>query len=73
MAVILRSYSHHNIDVEIKDEDARFSWRCTEFYGHLEERLRERSWDLLRLLRQDNRLPWLVVGDFNEISHSFEK
>lgn len=33
----------------------------------------ESSWNLLRRLREDQLLPWLVGGDFNEIAFSYEK
>ena len=31
------------------------------------------SWSLLKSLRGSSRLPWLVVGDFNEIKFQSEK
>ncbi|KAA3477124.1 reverse transcriptase [Gossypium australe] len=31
------------------------------------------SWNLLRTLGQEQRYPWLVSGDFNEIMYLFEK
>ncbi|KAH1129371.1 hypothetical protein J1N35_000749 [Gossypium stocksii] len=37
------------------------------------EQNRAKSWELLRQLGQDQRSPWDVVRDFNEIMHSFEK
>lgn len=41
--------------------------------GNPDECLRKFSWDLLCQLGRDQRLSWLVVGDFNEITFSFEK
>lgn len=35
--------------------------------------MRESSWNLLCRLGHDQNLPWLTVGDFNEIVLSFEK
>ncbi|MBA0781705.1 hypothetical protein Gotri_002599 [Gossypium trilobum] len=31
------------------------------------------SWDKLRRLYEDCQLPWLIMGDFNEIMYSFKK
>ncbi|GMI76027.1 hypothetical protein HRI_001272000 [Hibiscus trionum] len=70
--VHLRSYSKHHIDVEIHDDD-NGPWRLIGFYGNPVEQSRPESWDLLRQLATDQSLPWIVVGDFNEILYSFEK
>ncbi|KAH1122871.1 hypothetical protein J1N35_006031 [Gossypium stocksii] len=37
------------------------------------DRFRLDSWELLRQLGQDQSMPWVVMGDFNEIMSSFEK
>ncbi|MBA0812531.1 hypothetical protein Gohar_026496, partial [Gossypium harknessii] len=42
-------------------------WICTGFYGALEERLREESWNLLCQLNDLPNVPWLIIGDFNKI------
>ena len=42
-------------------------WHLTGFYGHPETTRRVESWCLLKSLRGSSQLPWLVVGDFNEI------
>ena len=36
-------------------------------YGHPEERLKSETWRLMRHLRAQASLPWLCLGDFNEI------
>lgn len=46
--------------------------RLTCFYGALEEHNRQVLWELLRRLGFSQNMPWLVVGDFNEIMFSFE-
>ncbi|KAA3468379.1 reverse transcriptase [Gossypium australe] len=68
-----RSYSFYHIDVDITDCDHGIKWRLTGFYGNPVESLRSMSWDLLCHLHHNNTGPWLVVGDFNEITSSFEK
>jgi hypothetical protein len=48
-------------------------WRFTGFYGELAWEDRQQSWSSLRDLSTRPLLPWLVIGDFNEILYSNEK
>lgn len=48
-------------------------WRFTGFYGHPTTAERHRTWTLLRSLGDESSLPWVVVGDFNELLHASEK
>lgn len=73
LLVSLRSYSAYHINVVFKEDSKDFEWRLMGFYGHIEERLKGRSWELLRHLGRDQILSWLVIGDFNEVAFSFEK
>lgn len=50
-----------------------FKWRMTGFYGHLKTHRRYESWDLLTFLNNQLQLPWLCLGDFNEILSTTEK
>ncbi|KAA3486448.1 reverse transcriptase [Gossypium australe] len=69
----LISFSSYHIDVEVNDTGCGDKWRLTGFYGNPDERGRSASWNLLRQLSNNNSLPWVVLGDFNEIAISFEK
>ncbi|MBA0626339.1 hypothetical protein Godav_004020, partial [Gossypium davidsonii] len=71
--VSIKSYSFSHIDAMILDPDNGMEWRLTGFYGCPDIRFRTVSWDLLRRLGQDQDVPWMVIGDFNEILSSFEK
>ncbi|KAK3230319.1 hypothetical protein Dsin_002200 [Dipteronia sinensis] len=42
------------------------------FYGHPEVQMRHLSWTLLKRLQGLSDLPWLYIGDFNEILYNFE-
>ena len=49
------------------------SWRETGFYGQPDTSKRHISWKLLDSLREQCDMPWVVFGDFNEITHLDEK
>ena len=67
------SFSKYHINVKVEAILEGGSWRFIGFHGDLETSKRYKSWDLLRQLKEVNRLPWLCVGDFNEIISMDEK
>lgn len=71
--VSLRSYSKCHIDVKVQENLNLDVWRFTGFYGSPYLHERDESWNTLLRLGEDQSLPWLVSGDFNEILYSFEK
>lgn len=70
--VVVKGYSSGFIDCIVNSPDEK-TWRFTGFYGHPEKAQRHLSWDLLRRLRGQFTLPWLIAGDFNEVLHFSEK
>lgn len=42
-------------------------------YGDSDFRRRTVNWAHLRAIGGSRRVPWLMLGDFNDISHSWEK
>ncbi|XP_074310071.1 uncharacterized protein LOC141644829 [Silene latifolia] len=42
-------------------------WRVTGFYGWPTVLDRHLSWRLLRILSRQSTLPWVILGDFNEV------
>ncbi|VFQ60129.1 unnamed protein product [Cuscuta campestris] len=68
----LISYSFNHVDVSIRF-GCEVEWRFTGFYGHPKWSQRSDSWTLLRSLKDRSPLPWVVVGDFNDICASHEK
>ncbi|KAG8472532.1 hypothetical protein CXB51_034417 [Gossypium anomalum] len=71
--ITLRIFSNSHINVDIKEELEEKIWRFTRFYGAPVEGLRKDSWNLIRHLENECGLPWVMMGDFNEIMFSFEK
>ncbi|CAM8948104.1 unnamed protein product [Rhodiola kirilowii] len=60
----IRSYSDWHVDMEVRDNQ----WsRITLFYGDPKVSGRKHSWTLLRRLCTMSNLPWMVIGDFNEV------
>ena len=49
------------------------AWRFTGFYENPTTANREHSWALLKHLCLKMDLPWICVGDFNEITKAEEK
>lgn len=70
--VELRNYSRYHIDVKIVEQDG-FTRRFTGIYGEPATDKRDKTWDLLRILDQQIKLPWLCAGDFNEVLYCHEK
>ncbi|XP_062014558.1 uncharacterized protein LOC133731122 [Rosa rugosa] len=67
------TFSPHHIDIMIDGGSGNPRWRLTGFYGFSRTSERDRSWQLLRDLRDLDSLPWVVIGDFNEILNNGEK
>ena len=65
-------YSNSHIDVVVTDTTSNMWWRATGFYSHPDTQKRHMSWKL-QCLSSQLSLPWLVFGDFNEITHLKEK
>lgn len=57
----------------IVEEDDGFKWRLTGVYGesHIEKKVE--TWRLLRKMHHQIQLPWVCLGDINEIMFSHEK
>lgn len=69
----VKSYSGNHIDAFVRETENPSTWRITCFYGHPETHKRYESWRLLSFLHSQYHLPWLCLGDFNEILSMHEK
>ena len=66
------SSSPNHIDAVV-GANPRDQWRFTGVYGFADSSRKQETWSLLRGLHRGVSLPWLCVGDFNEILWSHEK
>jgi hypothetical protein len=71
--VEIQNYSQHHINGVICTQPNSIPWKFTGFYGQPDVARRRETWSLLKILAQFNPLPWVCVGDFNEILTPSEK
>ena len=64
--VDIQSFSDNHIDAII-DHRVDDAWRFMSFYGNLNAASQEDSWSRLKTLSTRFSLPWICMGDFNEI------
>jgi hypothetical protein len=64
-------YSQYHIDV-IVTESGGEPWRLTCVYREAQTHLRFKTWDMLKFIKSSNSLPWMCIGDFNEVLHQSE-
>ena len=68
----VQTSSDNHIDAVV-DQGMDDAWRITGFYGNPDSANREDSWSLLHDLSHRYSLPWMCIGDFNEILRAEEK
>jgi hypothetical protein len=62
----LQSFSKNHIDMKVVDGE-NDPWRLTCIYGEAQHALRYRTWELMSLLCAHSDLPWVCIGDYNEV------
>jgi hypothetical protein len=60
------------IDVSIQESVDKV-WRLTGIYGEPHWEDKYKTWNGIRHLHAQSSLPWVLIGDFNEILYSHEK
>jgi hypothetical protein len=68
ISVTLLPYSQYHIDAIITEGDTD-PWRLTCVYGEAQVSERHKTWDMLKFIRSTSPLPWVCIGDFNEVLH----
>ena len=71
--VRLKSCSNSHIDVVVCGKMGTKPQRAMGFYGQLDLGKRHISWKLIEALKKQCDMPWVILGDSNEITHSDEK
>ena len=59
------------IDVHVHETNGDI-WRMTGIYGEPSWEHKDRTYQYIRDLHAQSRLPWVIIGDFNEILLSSE-
>ncbi|XP_073367941.1 uncharacterized protein [Aegilops tauschii subsp. strangulata] len=67
----IQGYSKYHIDA-IMSELGTVPWRLSCIYGEAKVADRYKTWDTLRSLAGTSSLPWLAMGDFNEVLRQSE-
>jgi exonuclease III len=66
LVMTLHNFSKYHIDMTVV-EPGKDPWRLTVWYGEANRALRFHTWDMMRFLKADCDLPWMNIGDFNEV------
>jgi exonuclease III len=69
--VELLPYSQYHIDAVITEHGSE-PWRLTCVYGEAQISKRHKTWDMLKFIKASSHLPWVCLGDFNEVLHRHE-
>jgi hypothetical protein len=64
--VDILGYSQYHIDASIQGIGDS-TWRLTSVYGEAKTQERFKTWDMLKDISTTSMLPWLCIGDFNEV------
>jgi len=58
--------------ISIIFENGGEPWRFTCIYGEAKIAERHKTWDMLKFIKASSPLPWVCMGDFNEVLHRSE-
>jgi exonuclease III len=64
-------YSQYHIDVIITENGCE-PWRLTCVYGEAQVNQHIKTWDMLKYIKSSSDLPWVCMGDFNEVLNQSE-
>ena len=73
VTVMVQTYSKTHIDALVDEGENVGWWHFTGFYGNRDTAKCPESWAKLKYLKETSSLPWLTIGDFNEIIGTSEK
>jgi exonuclease III len=64
-------FSQYHIDARITESSGE-QWRLSCFYGEAQVSERHKTWDMMKRIKASSPLPWVCIGDFNEVLHQHE-
>ena len=70
--LVIKNFSQYHIDSWVLSPGSEH-WRLTCFYGEANRSMRYKTWETMKRLRGESTLPWLCIGDFNEILRQEEQ
>ena len=73
VTVMVQTYSQTHIDALVDGGADVGWWHFPGFYGNSDIAKHPESWAKLKYLKGTSTLPWLTIGDFNEITGASEK
>ncbi|KAL2929017.1 RNA polymerase II holoenzyme cyclin-like subunit [Bienertia sinuspersici] len=71
--MVVISYSNHHCAANVISRDGGPCWRAMGIYGWPDAPNKHRTWDLISTLKLNCNIPWVIFGDFNEITSLAEK
>ena len=63
----------NHVNINVSSHGGEGPWHLTFIYGHLDYEIRCKQWEIFGDYGRCLELPWLGVGDFNDIVSSLEK
>lgn len=70
--ITLQSYSTNHIDVVVNIQGWS-PFRLTGLYGEPNRSKRRATWNLIRHLHTQSQLPWVIIGDMNNVLGQADK
>jgi hypothetical protein len=65
------SFSQYHIHARVTERNCE-PLRLTCVYGEAQVAETFKTWDMLKFIKSSNPLPWMCLGDFNEVLHEHE-
>lgn len=72
VVVDTNTFSSHHIDAHVIPHSGQ-PWRLIGMYGYFDKQQKSKTWRLLCHLCSRSTLPWVCLGDYNEILSFMEK
>lgn len=71
--VEILNFLKNHISAWVNNASVLVQWLFTGFYGEPKTSLRMRTWNLLRNIKPNDPVPWMMIEDFNKILYHSKK